>query len=783
MKAYPHRLLYTAPPPRCSDAPDRYPDEDALWEAQALPLGAGAFGACLYGYPDEERIQITENSLANPYFRDDERAPAKRFGLQGFAEIFLETGHTDVTEYRRTLDLDRGLYEVSYCSGGVGYHRLCFTSYPHRVLVCRLTADRKRAISLRVRLSLPYLGDFCLWEGDGFGRSGEVIAEGDTIIGRGVMHYYGIKYEGILRLLPMGGSLTRNGDALCVQGADEVVLLFSPATSYRLESRVFTEPDPKHKLSPYPHPHEVLAARIEKAVSLGYEALLKAHLDDYKRLFDRVDVALGTEEELRRDLDIPTDQLLAEYRGGRRSAYLETLLYHYGRYLLIASSRPDCLPANLQGVWCRHRSSPWSCGYWHNINVQMNYWPTGIANLAECFLPYIAYNQAYLPAARALADTYIAENYPDRVRPAGQNGWIIGTGAWPYRIECAPKVGHSGPGTGAFTSLLFWDYYEYTGDRAFLREIAYPLLYELSRFFSLALIEHEGKLLVEHSASPENVIREGEYQSYHTVGCAFDQQMVYENYRRTLEAAALLGEEEDDLLTHIRESIGRLDPVLIGEDGQVKEYREERKYGDIGEYHHRHISQLVGLYPGTIINETTPEWLTGARITLNFRGDRSTGWAAAHRLCLWARAKDGDRAMDLVRSMLRNNILPNLWDTHPPFQIDGNFGYVAGVSEMLLQSRAGYIDLLPALPSEWGTGAFRGLIAVGNFEVSATFAEGRILNATIVSRIGSPLRLRMPTGYSLERNGQPLAATPDAYGIVSLATAVGDIFELNATAL
>lgn len=700
--------------------------------------------------------------------------------MQSFADIFLDFPQENITGYRRELSLDDATVTVCYTASGVRYRRECFTSVPDGVLAIRLSADKAGAISFRARLSSPFTGAYCITEGDGCGREARTEVTDGEIRLYGKQEYYGVLGLGVLRILPVGGKMTRDGEGIAVGDADEVLLLFSCGTNYRLEPRVFCEEDPKKKLAPYPLPEAEILSRVTRAAEMGWETLLARHTADYGALFGRVKLALGGEE----DTDIPTDVLLKNYRAGRESRYLETLLYQYGRYLLIASSRSGHLPANLQGIWCAARSSAWSCGYWHNVNVQMNYWPSGIANLAETFLPYADYHLAYKQAAFAHADAYVRDNAPANLRAPGENGWIIGTGAWPYKIECPPTDGHSGPGTGAFTSLLFWDHYDYTRDRDFLEKVAYPALYELSRFFSRVLTERDGALLVEKSASPENFdLATG--KSYHTVGCAFDQQMICENFKRTLEAAEILGKEDDEVLAFIRGAMDRLEPVLIGKSGQVKEYREEEYYADIGEEHHRHISQLVGLYPGTLINARTPEWLRAAEYTLNARGDESTGWATAHRLCLWARVKNGKRVMDLLRSMLRRIILPNLWDTHPPFQIDGNFGYTAGVSEMLLQSQAGFIELLPALPDEWKDGAFSGLVARGNFVVDCAYKNGTPTDVRFLSRAGGDLSFRIPEGKhaTVLCNGtdvQGLRAGKD--GVLTVKTAAGDVITCKITA-
>ena len=737
-KQAPMRLWYTVPAPTVNEGIVAYQNNHPLagWEKWSLPIGNAYFGASVFGRVSEERININENSLANPAKWG---VPWKQgnAGTRTFGDIYLDTGHIECTDYVRDLDLDEATAHVSYRAEGVTYTRTYFASYPDRVLAVKIAADRKGALSFRCRLHIPFVRDYCISEGDGFGKTGEVFSAGDRLIMKGISAYYHILYEGQLRVRTVGGTVRYTDEGAFVENADEAVLLFTCGTNYKMESRVFTECDPVKKLAPYADPHDELSRRLDAAYEKTWEELLSRHIGDYRALYDRVKLSIGLDEK---DLQIPTNELLKVYKNGGRSSYLETLYYQFGRYLLISCSRPGSYPANLQGVWNCYDSSPWSCDYHHNINVQMNYWPVGIANLAECFLPYSNYAQAYMPLAERIADGYIADAYPENLSPEGENGWMIGTAAFLYTITGTRKGDHSGPGTGAFTSLLFWDYYTYTGDTAYLRDVAYPILRGMSVFLSKTLVEADGKLLVRYSASPEQQNPDGSY--YETTGCAFDQQMVYENHKRVLEAAQILGITDDPVLDIIRAQIDRLDPVLIGLDGQVKEYREEEHYGDIGEYTHRHISHLVGLYPATIINKTTPAWLEGAKISLTKRSDKSTGWAAAHRLCAWARTGLGNRAYDLYYSMLQNNTLPNLWDTHPPFQIDGNFGAVAGISEMLLQSQAGYLDFLAALPEVWANGSFDGLVARGNFVCGCDFANGKVKQMRIEARTGGVCRIR-----------------------------------------
>ena len=742
------------------------------WEKWSLPLGCGYMGVNVFGRTDVERLQITENSLCNP---------GEGGGLNNFAEVMIRFGHTETEDYTRELDLDEGVARVKYAVNGVTYAREIFTSYPDRVMAVKLTADQPGALSFTLNPQIPYIKE----SDKGYSKRGTVVSEGDLITMSGVMEYYDLQFEGQFRVQTEGGQATAHDGVIDVAGADSAVIIMAIGTNYRLESRVFTEEDPKKKLAPYPHPHEMVTGLIKNAAELGYDALKERHLADYQGLFGRVSLTLGDAA----GSEYPTDELLERYKAGEKLPYLEMLYYQYGRYLLISSSRKGTLPANLQGVWNRYDESPWGSGYWHNINVQMNYWPAFIANLAETFEAYAAYADAYMALAQKHADTYVATFFPEKLDEPGNNGWCIGTGARPYTIPSAmgmkdgkPNIGHSGPGTGAFTSILFWEWYAFTHDDRAL-EKAYPILRSMSHFLSKTVEDYDGKLLAKYSASPEQATGPVWNNYYHTVGCGFDQQMIYENHYDLLRMAEVLGKQDDPVVAVAREQIDKLDPVQVGTSGQVKEYREEQAYGEIGEWHHRHISHLVGLYPGSCINRTTPDWMEAARVSLDLRGDKSTGWAMAHRLNAWARALDGNRAYKLYRTLLSQGTYPNLWDQHPPFQIDGNFGGTSGVSEMLLQSQAGFIDVLPSLPDAWADGAFKGLVARGNFVVDAEWAGGRVQKAVITARADGEMIVRCDrmTAPELVNEAGVKAAGQNADGSFTAMMKKGDVLVLRST--
>jgi hypothetical protein len=705
------------------------PDDNAGWENYSLPLGCGFFGASVFGIVERERIQITENSVLT------------KCNLTDAAEIHIQFPHKDVTDYERGLILDKASAYCKYTCAGVRYTREYFASYPDKVLAIRLAADKSGALSFTLASEIPFQCAFGATNGDGtMGRTAETKAHDDAIEIDCRLEYYNIYFAAQLRIVTDGTSEAK-GSTLDVHDATEAVIYFACGTNYVLGPRVFSESDPKKKLAPA-DPRDRVISYVEAAMKRGYKAVKTAHEKDFAAIFGRVSVDLGNGSAYD---DLPTDELLQLYRKGEKIGYLEALYYQYGRYLLICSSRKGCLPANLQGIWTCHEKSPWGSGYWHNINVQMNYWPVFSTNMAELFDAYSDLNHAFREKAREYAVQYVKQNNPENYKPGDDCGWCVGTAVYPYEPGGAPG-GHSGPGTGGLTTKMFWDYWDFTRDPQVLSEIVYPTLHSMSRFLILTVREYDGAYLASFSASPEQMkngpyIGHGTY--YHTVGCAFDQQMLWENGRDTLKCADMLGKSDETTALQARQ-IDKYRPIEIGWSGQIKEYQEENYYGEIGEYNHRHISQLVALMPGTLITRETPAWMDAAKVTLNARTDESTGWALAHRLNAWARTGDGDRTYKLLRNLLGTRTLPNLWDTHPPFQIDGNFGGTAGMTEMLLQSHEGYINVLPALPAAWNTGSFRGLVARGNFTVDASWKNAHAERIAIRSNKGGRLCVRYP---------------------------------------
>lgn len=698
---------------------------DEGWERYSLPIGNGYCGASVFGGADVERLQFTTNTFANVY---------KKGGVSNFAEILLCFENGSIEDYERGLRLSDGVAYSHYRLNGVLVSREAFFSYPDKVFAYKIQAEKE--IDFTAELVIPYLGARPIEDG---GRTGEIKVDGNTLVMRGTLPARELIYEGRLSAVT-NGQVCIQDQKIVIKGTTETTLFFVMGTSYKLCEEVFL--DGGHRALGE-DPHKSLVADMQKALALGYDALYVRHKDDYSGLISRVEINLGGKEDER-----STDELLAAYQKGEQSQYLEEVYYQYGRHLLVSSSREGTPPSSLQGVWTVHDKSPWGSGFWHNINIQMNYWSAFSTNLAETFKAYVAYWRAYLKQAQCNASDWIKGIMPENfVETDGECGWFLGTGAFCYEIEGRSVSPHSGPGTGGLTSLMLWDYYDYTRDEAVLKEVTYPGVHGMSKFLTKTVRNYDGEYLCACSASPEQIltgdtwIDQHKQQKYYlTVGCAFDQQMIYENAIADLYCSRVLG-IDDEVTVLEREQLDHYAPVQIGYSGQIKEFGEEHFYGEIGQAKHRHISQLMSLMPGATVSLATPAWLDAAKLTLTYRGDESTGWALAHRFCAWARACDGEHAYLLLGNLLKQRTHPNLWDVHPPFQIDGNFGAVAGITEMLMQSHGGYISLFPALPKAWRTVSFKGLKARGNFTVSAKCCDGEIVSCEINSIVGGLLTL------------------------------------------
>ncbi len=751
-----------------------YDEPAADWETGSLPIGNGALGGGVFGTVARERVQLNEKTLwtggpgsAEGYdfgnwtsprpdaLRDvqelvkrDHRVapptvaaalgqPRRGFGAyQPFGELGLALTDppAEVAGYRRSLDLSRAVASVSYEADGVRYTREYFASAADGVIVARLSADRPGRIGFTASVTAPD------------NRSRRTTAHGGRSTLTGALHDNGLRFESQFQLLNLGGTRTDNADGtVTVAGADSAVLVFAAGTDYAEDYPTYRGPDP----------HERVRRTVDTASAKGWRRLLDAHLRDYRALFDRVRLDIGQQP-----VDVPTDELLRGYATAppttRRA--LEALYFQYGRYLLISSSRPGSLPANLQGVWNDSMAPPWSGDYHVNINLQMNYWPAETTNLAETTGPLFDFvDELREPGAVTAREVH------------GSRGWVVNNETNPFGFTGVHDWATAFwfPEAGAWLAQHYFEHYLFSKDEEFLRERAYPVLKELAQFWldGLEVDPRDGRLVVTPSYSPEH----GDFSA----GAAMSQQIVRQLFANVVSTADDVGDTAFG--AEVRKALDRLDPgTRIGSWGQLREWKED---WDDPTNTHRHVSHLFALFPGNGISPLgTPELAAAARTSLTARGDGGTGWSKAWKINFWARLLDGDHAHRMLAGQLVDSTTANLWDTHPPFQIDGNFGATSGVAEMLLQSHDGVVHVLPALPGEWRDGSYTGLRARGDVTVGARWSGGTAREITLATGQDGPVTVRSTlfgAGFRLvdARTGQEVPVRADGDSITFTARA------------
>ena len=610
--------------------------------------------------------------------------------------------------YRRILSLDSAMAVVQFDKEGVQYRRKYFISYPDSVMAMEFSADKAG----KQNLVLSYAPNP--------EAQSNIRTDGtDGLVYTGVLNNNGMKFAFRIKAIAKGGTVIAQNDRLIVKGADRVVFLLTADTDYKMNFN----PDFKNpKTYVGDDPELTTQSMMNQALLKGYETLANNHKADYTALFNRVKLTLNPDVT---GSDLPTYQRLANYRKGQPDFRLEELYYQFGRYLLIASSRPGNLPANLQGMWHNNLDGPWRVDYHNNINIQMNYWPAGPTNLSECTWPLIDFIRGLVKPGEKTAQAYFAAR-----------GWTASISAnifgFTSPLSSEIMAWNFNPMAGPWLATHIWEYYDYTRDRNFLKEVGYDLI-KSSVQFTVDYLWHkpDGTYTAAPSTSPEH----GPVDE----GATFVHAVVREILLDAIEASKVLGVDSRER-KHWQEVLAHLVPYKIGRYGQLLEWSKDI---DDPNDKHRHVNHLFGLHPGrTLSPVTTPELAKAARIVLEHRGDGATGWSMGWKLNQWARLQDGNHAYTLFGNLLKNGTLDNLWDTHAPFQIDGNFGGTAGVTEMLLQSHMGFIQLLPALPDAWKDGLVSGLCAKGNFEVSISWKNNRLDEAILVSKAGTPCTVR-----------------------------------------